>query len=1322
MNGINVCKRMHSAWQVALGSLLLCCATSLEASDLDLRLQVTWGGGEARLWQGSIRVSGGTCQPQRSLGIESDAPTAIEAEPGGFRFWQHNAVSFDGFVIRVMAPASAKLLVQLSADKPGGAAQPVEISLADFTTSLDFAHKSALANQQNSLVVRRAPGDPLRLVLERDTLVFEPGEWLQFRVQPRALGAKPDSSLRLNLHLQASGSDEELWREQKDLIVDENGSAGEIGPVRLQAPDAEGVYELVLSLQQRGFSSNISAITRTKEMWQQKVQFVVVGPGVPEAAAAADDWHELDVMELTSGEWWKRWNWLPHFRRLRGVNAVTRINDTGAISSDALVTVQHLERSLTQLPGNGWYAAPIPIARIGQPHLLELEYPNDFSQTLGVSILEANAAGLVVPLGIDSGIDVPAWPAVPEAQVERHRLLFWPRTKTPWLLLTNRRADDPAVFGQVRVLAGPEHLPASGPGVPAGNERLLAAYYDKPFFPENFSAPEALDTVSNRSLEDWNTFYQGGRRLVEYLKYAGYNAAVISVLRDGGSLYPSRCVPTTPKYDTGAFFVNGQDPVQKDVLELLFRLFDREGLRLIPALQFSCPLPELDQALRGGGPQAAGIELVGVPAGGTRPLSGQQLGRRGAAPYYNPLDERVQAAVANVVTELTTRYAQHQAFAGVCLQLTPESYVVLPDECWPCDDRTIARFQDTTQLTVPGDAAQRYLTRSQYLGTTGREAWRAWRAAGLAEFYTTLRNRMAEARADARLYLACEGLLTGRPAQEELRPRLFARPDVAGVLARYGLDPAAHRDGNVVLLRPQRQAPLTSLAAQGANLQTKHAADVDAGFRNVPIPGTLMYHEPLILRLPDFDRQSPFGAEQTRTWLAAQIPPTSLHARENLVHGLAAYDAQVLVTGGWTVPLGQEDAARNLFHVFRQLPAAPFQSPPVQSPSALGSSVTVRTLTAGNQSYLYVANDAPWETVVELELAGMGNGGLRSLSGAPLPPVRPHGPTSSLTIELSAYDLVAAVVPARDFSVQNWCVSYRRDVEAELNALVTEVKTRVNELRRPQPLTVLANPGFEALREGSDLPGWTRAQRPGIVVETVTTEPRGGKQCLHMRGDDANSVAWIRSEPFAPPKTGQIYVLAWIRTRDAQKQPPLRLAIDGMVNGESYYRFAPLGVDVDAQNRRPTGQPAQPLSSEWSSRPFLLPIDDLPTTGLTELLVGFDLMGSGEVWIDDVQVFDLYFQVNEQDELLKNAAAASYQLENGKIADCTQYLDGYWPRFLLEHVPAPPLMTSLSGNSSPNTPPEEPSPPKTENSASGWNRFVPKVPLRMPFRKSGKSR
>ena len=178
-------------------------------------------------------------------------------------------------------------------------------------------------------------------------------------------------------------------------------------------------------------------------------------------------------------------------------------------------------------------------------------------------------------------------------EVRRHRLIFWPQTRTPYVLLVNRRDDRPAPVRKDQ-RAG-RAARAAAAGVAAAElcrTRTLAAYYDKPLVAENFSATEAVDPISRR----------GPRRLGHVLRGGpapGADAAARRLQRRSCSPWPARAarsIPAAswsrrPKYDSGVFFESGQDPIRKDVLELLFRLCDRSGIELIPAVQFAAPLP-----------------------------------------------------------------------------------------------------------------------------------------------------------------------------------------------------------------------------------------------------------------------------------------------------------------------------------------------------------------------------------------------------------------------------------------------------------------------------------------------------------------------------------------------------------------------------------------------------------------------------------------------------------------------------------------------------------------------------------------------------------
>ena len=334
-------------------------------------------------------------------------------------------------------------------------------------------------------------------------------------------------------------------------------------------------------------------------------------------------------------------------------------NNELRIMPEIRVNMQLKQLGLVQLKPTGddqndlaWQAYTLPIQTPGMPYVLEVEYL-DTPQTLGVSILEPNPIGAFVPPYLDFGIDVRKTDFEINTDnsqtphVKKYRLVFWPQTNSPIILLTNRRKDEPAVFGKIRLYGGWKHLPkAFQKGGIEG--RKLAACIDRPLLPENFNASQTRGILSAIGVDDWQTFHEASTRMVEYLGYSGYSGAMISVYSDGSAIYPSRFIESVPVYDTGRFLGDHRDPVEKDVVEMLARLFDRESLEFTPSLDFCSPLPELETALRRGGPSAEGIRWVGVSGQQWLPQPGVNRGR---GMYYNILNERVQNAMLNVVRE-----------------------------------------------------------------------------------------------------------------------------------------------------------------------------------------------------------------------------------------------------------------------------------------------------------------------------------------------------------------------------------------------------------------------------------------------------------------------------------------------------------------------------------------------------------------------------------------------------------------------------------------------------------------------------------------------
>ncbi|MDA1048883.1 MAG: family 10 glycosylhydrolase [Planctomycetota bacterium] len=1273
--------------------------TNAIGAELDLRLRITWGEVTQRHWNGLLQLSDGTFSEIRRLGLEANAPTAVTNLGGSLRIWQPSPVFFDGIDVRVLASDTATLTIVLQPDRNTNEEETVTLSLADFAGNLKHSTTSRLDDQQNRLTVRRAPGDHLRVTTDRDSFVFSPGETWSFDVQPYRL--TPNADLRCTLQLVDTRSRDERWSDHFDVETDASGSLPASRPFKISLPLVEGSYELVATLRERKITAPLLVQSFRERRFsppvvcERKVQLVVVGTKPAPIDHAA--WREVDDVQPGNDKWWERWSWLPQIK-LAG-------ESQGPLDNGLVSLREHLGQQITELAPGGWQAAPLPISRIGTPHLLEVEYPNDTPQTLAISVLETNAAGMVTPLGLDSGVDVVRSPAPSTPGIEKHRLIFWPKTKTPWLLLSNRRDGKPAAFGKIRVLAGPAQLPPAAIDRAPIDVRLLSAYYDKPLFPENFSAPESLDESTQQSLGDWNTFYTGGVRLVEYLKHVGYNSAIISVSRDGATIYPSRLLDSTPRYDSGALFVSGQDLQQKDVLEMLFRLFDREQLQLIPSFHFATPLAELDKLQQNPGAAANGIELLGYDGRSWPDRFGTN---RGQAPYYNPLDPRVQKAIRRVIGEVVDRYAHHSSFAGVSLQMGPDTFVQLPGTAWGNDDRTVARFKTETKSEVPGDGPSRYRDRAKFLTGVGRKLWLDWRAEKLAEFYADIQGDVARARPDSKLYLATSGLLASSLVKDEMQPRLPLRSDMADTLLQLGLDAKLLQDNvHIVPLRPQRIKPLTALADQAVDLQLRDSAAVDSLFEGGTFSGSLNYHEPLTFALPSFDRVSPFGPDKTRIWFAAHIPSNGFHARSQFIHNLAAFDAQLIAEGGWMLPLGQEDSLRKQFAAYRQLPAQRFETVAPRSPEAQASSLVIRKSTVGGRTYFYVVNDAPWAATADIDLQLPRDGMIQQFGKDRPDQPRVANSGQVWTLELEPYDLVAGYFTDTSTSISDWRVRFDRVITAELTTLVQEVKSRVNELRTREPMQVVANPGFEQSTPMGEPAEWIFSRGPGVAVEVSDEEPRTGKRSLHMKVTDRDAVAWIRNREFPAPKTGRLSLLAWVRTKDETKQPQLRLAID---TGRGYYNFVVLGKELDRE------QINEKLGQVWPEPPYMFHCDNLPTD-LESVAIGFDLVGEGEVWIDDIEVYDLYFFPTEVNELLKNVATAHFQLDEGRVADCERFLDGYWPRFVIEHVPPARIAQLPRPNAARRSAEPTSSAPArpAEAEPSGLKRYIPKLPFKLPF-------
>ena len=1241
LNARPVCRLM-------LAILVVLFSLGTSRADHAMRVRLVWGDGAARAWRGVVQLSQGSLFDPVALGIEADVPGSMWLHDGELRIWQRSARDFSGVDLTLSAPLEAILKVALVAENDPAPTEWIEVPLAKLAAGV---HNTDLDGFGSRLIVWRTPDDMLRVRLpQRDSLVFDSGERLTFEVQPYLLPVEPESSVRIKIELTRARTSDVIWSDVAEVVA----GTQETIERSISLPEAEGVYDLVLTAGQKSWLPRPQPgklpLTVIKTIAQRKLQLVVIDrqrPQVPEAGFTDLDLvEEIDPANPKSWEKLYKGPRLPQLQRFR----------KGPFGNGHTETWKHPLGKMVRLSSGdseadvGWEAYTLSVKTPGVPHLLEIDYLSNVPQTLGITIIEPNATEAVNSPGVDSGVEVSREIVTIDEHPEllRHRLVFWPRTKAPIVLVTNRRPGSDAVYGKIRVYDGWEHLPRAFPLHQRRTGRLLAAYMDRPMFPENFSASDAKGSADHLGMDDWITFYQGGTRLVEYLNYAGFGGAMVSVFADGGTIYPSRLLEPTPRYDTGILLDEGQDPLRKDVLELLFRLFDREQLQLIPAMEFASPLPELEAILRAEEPQSEGIRWIGRDG---LPLTEVRPARHGMAPYYNVLHPRVQEAILRAVRELVARYAHHPSFAGLSLQLSGNGYAQLPGPEWGLDDVTIRAFEAEKGFRIPGTGAEKYAQRAAFIAAQCQTEWLDWRAARLSAFYTRVEAEFRATLPHTRLYLAGANVFAGEELGRQLRPSLPEK-DLDDMLMQVGIDVARYRlPGGPVLLRPEPVGPQWSLRKQAENLVIQRILDTDRSFKDLPVAGSLFYHQPREVRLESFDAISPH--QPSHTQLASQPAPSGSRNRRRFVHAVATLDSQVMFDGSLQLTMGQEESIRELVDAYRRLPATHMHQVTDQPDSKRAQPVTVRYVNQDDGTYVCILNDAPFAVTARVDVMAPGGCRLDELTGRrKVESLRADGNGTYWPVRLEPYDLIAVRLSDPGARLSHPHVTLPSQVEAAIAAKIDDLTARFKAIRNLPDMGGLTNFDFESPALPDDkIPGWIAPEQRGAVAELDSIRPHGGTRCVKLTS--LGRLASLVSQPFDAPATGRLTVNAWLRVAPGKQQSQLRVAVEGTQDGENFFR--------------PIFAGGPQAAARWHL--VTLPIRDLPLEGLSQLRVRFDLMGPGEVWIDDVVLRDFDFD-GQRPELLKIVAPADNMFELGQVGDCIRLLESYWPRFLVANVSA----------------------------------------------------
>ncbi|MBT4158987.1 MAG: hypothetical protein HOD99_09115, partial [Planctomycetaceae bacterium] len=367
--------------------------------------------------------------------------------------------------------------------------------------------------------------------------------------------------------------------------------------------------------------------------------------------------------------------------------------------------------------------------------------------------------------------------------------------------------------------------------------------------------------------------------------------------------------------------------------------------------------------------------------------------------------------------------------------------------------------------------------------------------------------------------------------------------------------------------------------------------------------------------------------------------------QEPLLLGLATADAEVIFDQSlrWAELTVSDAAVRQAFLSFPRRNMQSLKGVPDEFP--------VRFVRANGSSWLLVGNASRMAADVNVSLSG-------AVEGVDVVTKQAFSTVDNqLVVGLAAWSLrvIRLQGPGADTQPNTATVRFEEGAVQMIEESVADLRQRQAVLETPPLIPVFDNPGFELPRLGDGVTGWEVVESGGgqlELIDTVSPAVGSDEKNQAVRMTSVGELATVRSNPFQPPHTGRLSVAVWLRLPPSVPQPPFRIAVEGVENGEQYYRFAPVGSAAGGR----------PLQEGWNR--FVLQVTDLPSDPNESLRLRFDMLGPGVVEIDGVEVYDLIFNQSQQNELHALLDEMESELAAGSTARVLSRLEGYWPRFL----------------------------------------------------------
>lgn len=1203
---------------------------SKESSDeRTTRIRIAFGSDTPQIWQAEIEFRGAKPSQLQSLSLEPSSVGGAWLDGNRLLIQHDQPLRQNAYDVTLSGSIDAEIICRIKDETTSYEATTFNLH------EVRRKPKSSSFGTSGRIVIERMVEDQFHIAFNKAKRIYEPNTQFQFEVKPDTESLAPGDFFDLHIELAEGRKGKTVWQaDQKRYEVPQEGLP--TCPVEIPLPATEGVYRVKLQvIRPAGFTSRFLSKGNSRPLAERSFQLLVMDSTArPEAPG---DWEETYVHNPAlpkSDRKFSEWiDWRKH----------TRNGESTIVSSLAEGAKLVEDKTQVELPPKDdsgaahWQAYPLAISSPGKPYLVEVEFSSEASeQLLGLTLLDTNSNGELHELGETVVHQTSRWGDTKQKQIAR--ILFWPSTNTPLLVLSNPSQRESSKYGKIRVLK------ATGSAEAVKDERTVAIEWKDVDVASQLGSSMAISPSNLYDYADLQTHFESAKRIADRVEIAGANTAVISINDMGAAVTPVDSLSGTPRFDMGTWALGISDIPRLDLLEVLLHEFDRRGLKLIPNVSLAGPLPSLERQKRQ--QRLAGINW-------NSPETPQQK-----TTPYNPLNPRVSQAIEQIGQELIAKYGKNDSLRQLAIRLDANSALMQPNQEGGFDTSTVDRFLADKQLSWPTNLPRTEANHATAIRENVGEPWQDWKREQMLSLHFKLGKAFSN-KLPEKCLLIPHRLEANPLLLNSNLPRLGKTLNVVNSLEESGLLSLADTQisGGLALPLPIDQFDSSATTSQNVfSSSLEIAAKDDTKRLNTGARG--LNASRFSYRL--LDSAKLFAGKFNQQDLTVQcVVDSEAEMASTLASQLTLSKVTTILDGGSAAAGSYNESISSL----RRLAAAtPFGSnaQEEQNHELEDVSLLVTEVLRGKApgSILIAANRTPWKRTAHITLSVPGRCLAIPISESPYDPEWYETGQHAMTIELGPNEALSWRFSTTGIKTTGIRVKPVSQAEEQLREGIERLKRVDRTARRSYEL--LRNPSFEELDDAGQTDDWIIS---GLARSPNEISAHEGVQSLQLVS--AGEPCSATSAPFPLPETGQLAVLFHANAQELAPEAQLQiemLTTDGKYSSQTTVR-------ADQLLREAEGQAA------WGE--LIFAVDDLPLEPLGEMQIRFTLTDRGQLNLDSLRCEDLMLPLPAYAEDLRSQKLALIQLtlsaeqalEEGRLADCQQTLDSYWARFLITHFP-----------------------------------------------------